>query len=95
MYSYTFYSTLREIDYCLIFQSQELRKQDLPLVMWLLAGLCVPFPSLALLSVLSDFSASGSLPQSSGSVIGIPESEIQVPNDSVLVTLLPRAGTLQ
>lgn len=56
----------------------------------------VPFPSLALPGIPhTQFSASGSLPQPSGSVIGIPESEMQVPNDSVLVTSWPRAGTLQ
>lgn len=69
--------------------SKELRKQDLPLDMWLLASLCS-----------SQYSSHtvfcpGSLPQSRGSVIGIPESEMQVPNDSVLVTSWPRAGTLQ
>lgn len=56
----------------------------------------VPFWNLALPTILcTQFSASGSLPQSSGSVIGIPESEMQVPNDSVLVTSWSRAGTLQ
>lgn len=93
MYSYTFYSSLRER---LVPHFTKRRTEKTGFSGHVALSQPVPFRSLALPSIpRTQFSASGSLPQSSGSVIGIPESEMQVPNDSVLVTSWPRAGTLQ